>query len=74
MSDSAQRITLVLEDSAVWREDDAEGEEEDAQERWCVVAYLISDNGQRDRATLRRCPSRSTASAALREVWEKLKT
>ncbi len=71
MSNSAQRITLVLEDSAVWREDD-EDEEEGAKERWCVVAYLISDSGKRDRATLQRCPSRSAASTALKDLWDDL--
>jgi len=57
--ESPQRLTLVLEHLV--------GEED-----WSVVAYLVRDNGQRERATLQHCPSRSKAAAALANYWQDL--
>ena len=65
MTSPAQRATLVLEHvSAV---DDPV---EDAVEQpWCVVAYLIFDNGIRQRATLCRRDTREEAAKALEDMW-----
>ena len=65
MDTSPQRATLVLEHISAT--DDAEDEAGDG--KWCVVAYLIHDSGQRDRATLCRCQTRAEAAEALREMW-----
>jgi hypothetical protein len=67
---SPQRATLVLEhSSAVDHPEDETGEG-----KWCVVAYLVHDSGRRDRATLRRCQTRTEAAEALREMWQRLTT
>ena len=46
-----QRATLVLEHLS-------------ADDNWSLVAYLVRDNGQRDRVTLRRCASRAEAASS----------
>lgn len=65
MTSPAQRATLVLEHvSAV---DDPH--EEAVEQPWCVVAYLIFDNGMRKRATLCRRQTREEAAKALEDMW-----
>ena len=54
-----QRATLVLEHIS-------------ADDNWCLVAYLVRDNGQRERVTLRRCASRAEAAEALKVKWDEL--
>ena len=54
--DSAQRATLVLE------RDMEEG-------RWFVVAYLVHDDGRRERTTLTCRENREDAATALEEIW-----
>ncbi len=66
MDISPQRATLVLEHTSVTEDD----EEEVGDGKWCVVAYLVYDSGQRDRATLRRCATREEAAEALRKMWQ----
>jgi hypothetical protein len=71
MVDSAQRATLVLEHIGAVGE---EGPEEEGlpSPPWSVVAYLISDGGQRQRSTLCRCQTREEAASALEEMWQRL--
>ena len=54
--DSAQRATLVLERDM----------EED---RWFVVAYLVHDDGRRERTTLTWRKTREEAANALEDIW-----
>ncbi len=54
-----QRATLVLE----YLSDD---------DIWNLVAYLVLDNGQRERVTLRHCASRAEAAEALKAQWDEL--
>ena len=54
-----QRATLVLEHLS-------------ADDNWSLVAYLVRDNGQRERVTLRRCASRAEAAGALKAQWDEL--
>jgi hypothetical protein len=68
MVDSAQRATLVLEHIGAVGEEGPE-EEELLDRPWSVVAYLISDGGQRQRSTLCRCRTREEAASALEETW-----
>ena len=71
MVDSAQRATLVLEHIGAVQEEVPE-EEELPERPWSVVAYLISDGGQRQRSTLCRCQTREEAASALEEVWRRM--
>ena len=57
--DTPQRATIVLEHPG-------------HDEPWYVVAYLVRDNGARERATLKRCASRQEAAEVLKGYWDKL--
>ncbi len=70
MIDSAQRATLVLEHVRALRE--GPENEEEPELPWSVVAYLISDGGQRERATLCRCQTREEAAGTLERMWRSL--
>lgn len=63
-----QRATLVLEHVSAAPDD----EEEVDSASWLVVAYLIFDNGKRERATLRRCNTRAEAVETLGQIWSGL--
>ena len=65
MNAPAQRATLVLEHVSV-TEDVAD---EKCDKPWSVVAYLIYDSGQRDRATLYQCQTRDEAAQRLEKMW-----
>ncbi len=66
MTAPAQRATLVLEHASAADDDHHHEEVEDP---WCVVAYLIYDNGMRKRATLCRRQTRQEAAKALEDKW-----
>ncbi len=61
VGDTAQRIAVVME-----HDPDSD------DDRWYVVAYLVADNGRRERATLRGRPSRAEAARLLQELWEQM--
>lgn len=61
-----QRATLVLEHVS------AAPDEEVDSASWLVVAYLIFDNGKRERATLRRCNTRAEVVETLGQIWSGL--
>lgn len=61
MSDLVQRAALVLERGY--------GGEDEEEESWNVVAYLVHDSGQRDRRTIARRTTREDAAVALGAIW-----
>lgn len=65
MSDPAQRATLVLENVSALEE----VEDEIQEKPWCLVGYLIYDNGLRKRSTIQCFRSRDDAAAALEKMW-----
>ena len=65
MNAPAQRATLVLEHVSVT--DNVADEKSDKP--WSLVAYLIYDSGQRDRATLFQCETREEAAECLKKMW-----
>ncbi len=70
MTEGAQRATLVLEH--VTAVDEGLADDEVPDRPWSVVAYLISDGGQRERSTLCRCQTRDAAAEALEGMWHGL--
>ena len=61
MSDLVQRATLVLERGY--------GGEDEEEQTWNVVAYLVHDSGQRDRRTIASHSTREEAAEALGAIW-----
>lgn len=70
MFSSPQRTTIVLEHASATI--DFDGEEYDDGKAWSVVAYLITDSGERMRTTLYRCQTRDEACGALKKIWSDL--
>jgi hypothetical protein len=71
MESAPQRATIVLEHASATL--DFDDEDQIDGKPWSVVAYLISDSGERERITLHRCRTRAEAGEALSRIWSDFK-
>ena len=72
MEFAPQRLTVVIEHASATM--DLDDEDQGDENPWSLVAYLVVDSGQRERATLHRCKTRAEASAAIGRIWSGIST